>query len=116
MYHLLKGAFEWLFDFTASSIICGSLTALVFLIPLVANPALVSLDADFSQPTECSFCANVSRRGLSNCSWTSCREGCTADLYQCHHVWVVYRPLPGDCDLEVPRESAELFDEGASIW
>lgn len=29
-------------------------------------------------------------RGLSNCTWTSCREGCTAEVYSCYHVIVVY--------------------------
>ena len=113
----IQGAVEWLVDFTASCVICASLTALVFLIPIVANPALVSLDARFSAATDCRVCGNVTRRGLSNCSWTSCREGCTADIYQCHHVWVMYNPVrPEDCDPQIPAESREAFDVGELEW
>ena len=28
--------------------------------------------------------------GLSNCSWSSCREGCTRDIFSCHHILVEY--------------------------
>lgn len=30
---------------------------------------------------------------MSNCSWTSCREGCTPDYFECHHVKVKYQVL-----------------------
>ena len=30
--------------------------------------------------------------GLSNCSWSSCREGCTAEFFKCHHIRVSYTP------------------------
>ncbi|XP_071533483.1 protein tipE-like isoform X2 [Panulirus ornatus] len=29
--------------------------------------------------------------GMSNCSWSSCREGCTKDVFQCSHIFVNYR-------------------------
>ena len=32
------------------------------------------------------------RYGRSNCSWASCREGCTAQIYKCHQVRVTYTP------------------------
>ena len=34
---------------------------------------------------------NVSvRQGKSQCLWSSCREGCTSDMYQCYQVRVQY--------------------------
>ena len=30
------------------------------------------------------------RHGKSNCNWSSCKEGCTADMYVCYQVRVVY--------------------------
>ena len=32
------------------------------------------------------------RYGKSNCSWASCREGCTAEIFKCHQVRVTYTP------------------------
>lgn len=29
--------------------------------------------------------------GTSNCSWTSCKEGCTKDLYDCTQIRVNYK-------------------------
>lgn len=29
--------------------------------------------------------------GASNCSWTSCREGCTKELYDCKQIRVNYK-------------------------
>ena len=26
------------------------------------------------------------RAGTTNCSWASCREGCTADIFKCHQI------------------------------
>lgn len=34
---------------------------------------------------------NVSvKHGKSQCLWSSCREGCTSDMYQCYQVRVAY--------------------------
>ena len=32
------------------------------------------------------------RYGKSNCSWASCREGCTAEIFKCHQLRVTYTP------------------------
>ena len=32
------------------------------------------------------------RYGLTNCSWSSCREGCTAEFFKCHQIRVTYTP------------------------
>ena len=28
----------------------------------------------------------------SNCSWASCREGCTMEIFKCHQIRVTYTP------------------------
>lgn len=28
--------------------------------------------------------------GLLNCTWSSCREGCTSDYFKCSHIFVNY--------------------------
>ena len=30
--------------------------------------------------------------GKTNCSWASCREGCTTEIYKCHQIRVTYTP------------------------
>lgn len=41
--------------------------------------------------------------GTSNCSWTSCREGCTKELYDCTQIRVNYK---------LPSNASEGSDEG----
>ena len=32
--------------------------------------------------------------GMSECSWSSCREGCTGQPWECHQVYVEFRTTP----------------------
>lgn len=62
---------------------------MVVVCPIMLDPAIDTLISSF----EDGMCQTVYARyltGLSNCSWTSCREGCTADIYSCWHIIVVY--------------------------
>ena len=43
------------------------------------------------------------RYGKSNCSWASCREGCTAEIFKCHQLRVTYTP-------EIEFTESELID------
>jgi len=36
------------------------------------------------------------KRGTKNCTWASCREGCTRELYNCTQIRVDYRIAPLD--------------------
>ncbi|XP_020295459.1 protein tipE isoform X2 [Pseudomyrmex gracilis] len=68
-------------------------TALLFLVPLYVDPAISTLAADFSpEPVTCTTSRRENLIGLYNCTWTSCREGCTSDVYRCSHVYVTYTP------------------------
>ena len=49
--------------------------------------------------------------GLSNCSWSSCREGCTRDIFSCHHILVEYTYLQEDYRImKLLREKQGLLD------
>ena len=75
----------------AGLLLAGCLAALLFLSLLVADPALATLAAGFSPaPQPCTVVTSTARTGLSNCSWASCREGCTADPVHCHQIGVEY--------------------------
>ena len=67
--------------------------ALLFLIPLVVEPSISTLLADFDP--EAATCVTIDytyATGLSKCGrWSSCREGCTSTPSQCHQIYVSYR-------------------------
>lgn len=80
--------------YATSTLAFFSVTAgasLLFLVPLYVDPAISTLASDFiDQPTWCTTTRAENVVGLMNCSWSSCREGCTSDLYRCTHIYVTY--------------------------
>ena len=76
---------------TSIALFFGSFGIFVFLIPFVIDPAVSTLRGDFSvAPAECRIVSAQYKLGVSRCSWSSCREGCTRDIYECHQVFVEY--------------------------
>ncbi|GLH14644.1 Protein tipE [Gryllus bimaculatus] len=72
-----------------------SVFAFLFLIPFVVDPVISSIMADFDpEPVTCVVVEHVYAEGLRNCSWASCREGCTASPNRCHQLLVNYSRVP----------------------
>ncbi|XP_014224011.1 protein tipE [Trichogramma pretiosum] len=97
-----------LFYTTAFFILLGtfSLFAFLFLVPFVIDPAFTTIFMDFdTRPALCVTIDVESRRGTSNCSWTSCREGCTKELFECTQIRVNYK-------LPVNLTAEQLEDDG----
>ncbi len=70
----------------------------LFLVPFVLDPAISTLLHRFVEaPVTCKVSSVNIFHGKTNCKWTSCREGCTSELYVCYQViYYVYRVvLPG---------------------
>lgn len=83
-----------LFYTTAFFVLLGtfSLFAFLFLVPFVIDPAFTTIFMQFD--TNPAFCLTVETeyfKGASNCSWTSCREGCTKEVYECTQIRVNYK-------------------------
>lgn len=83
-----------LFYTTAFFILLGifSLFAFLFLVPFVIEPAFTTIFMQFDESP--AFCVTVDAThlyGAKNCSWTSCREGCTKDIYECQQIRVNYK-------------------------
>lgn len=80
--------------YATSTLAFFSVTAgasLLFLVPLYVDPAIATLTWDFIEaPTWCRTIRRDDVVGLMNCSWSSCREGCTSDLYRCTHIYVSF--------------------------
>lgn len=72
-----------------------SVFAFLFLIPFVVDPSISSLMADYDpEPVTCVGTQHVYAEGLRNCSWASCREGCTREATKCHQIYVNYSKTP----------------------
>ncbi|XP_030762311.1 protein tipE [Sitophilus oryzae] len=85
-----------LFYITAFFVLLGifSLFSFLFLVPFVIDPAFTTIFMEFNE--EPAYCVTVKTQrllGASNCSWTSCREGCTKDIYDCTQIFVTYKIL-----------------------
>lgn len=66
---------------------------LLFMVPLYVDPAISTLNADFfPEPVICTTSKREDLWGLFNCTWSSCREGCTSEVYRCTHIYVTYTP------------------------
>jgi hypothetical protein len=84
-----------------------SLFIFLFLVPFFIEPALATIYMEFDpQPVICETTEATFHRGLSNCQWSSCREGCTKEVYECWHIRVRYRSsVPvGDADARSVRD------------
>lgn len=72
-----------------------SVFAFLFLIPFVVDPAITTILADYDpQAVTCLATDHVYAEGLRNCSWSSCREGCTNAAIRCHQILVNYSKIP----------------------
>uniref|UniRef100_A0A0A9XCZ5 Protein tipE n=1 Tax=Lygus hesperus TaxID=30085 RepID=A0A0A9XCZ5_LYGHE len=83
-----------LFYITASFILLAifSLFAFLFLVPFVIEPAFTTIFMEFDEtPAWCQTADIEHNRGMSNCSWTSCKEGCTKDVFECTQIRVHYK-------------------------
>lgn len=67
--------------------------ALLFLVPLVVEPSISTLFADFdSEPATCVTTRAEEVSGLTKCGiYSSCKEGCTTTPHKCIQINVNYR-------------------------
>lgn len=89
-----------------------SLFAFLFLVPFVIDPAFTTIFMQFEEtPTVCETIDVQSHRGSKNCTWSSCREGCTKDVFECTQIWVKYREVGVRPEKVRPKRSALLPNE-----
>ena len=101
----------------------NALFAFLFLVPFVLDPAISTMMHNFvDEPVHCkvknlewlpTICCMMMvhgkvttqeiNYGLTNCTWSSCREGCTAEFFKCHHIRVTYTP-------KIEFEDAEIIE------
>lgn len=88
-----------LFYITAFFVLLGtfSVFSFLFLVPFVIDPAFTTIFMEFDETPALCVTVNTERRqGVSNCSWSSCREGCTKEIYDCTQIRVNYKKVAVD--------------------
>lgn len=104
-----------LFYTTAFFILLGtfSLFAFLFLVPFVIDPAFTTIFMQFDPVAAlCQTVYTETKQGASNCTWSSCREGCTKEVYECTQIRVNYKILP-EVKMEEGEEGNAEEDEAA---
>lgn len=102
-----------LFYLTAFFVLLGtfSLFAFLFLVPFVIEPAFTTIFMQFNTvPASCVTVEVESFKGVSNCSWTSCREGCTKEMYECTQIRVNYKVSKSGNETIVLEGSPEALE------
>ena len=86
----LKRLIEWLLEVEMGFVwgVAGlSIITFVFAAIWYIDPALLTLVLRFRK-AECTTKNQAFLIGISNCSWTSCRLGCTREVYKCWQIQV----------------------------
>lgn len=78
--HLLLNSFNIYFALSISGTTAIlSVFTFLFLIPFVVDPAISTIIADYDPvPVTCIVIEHIQAAGIKNCTWSSCREGCTS--------------------------------------
>lgn len=106
-----------LFYTTAFFILLGtfSLFAFLFLVPFVIDPAFTTIFMQFDTTPALCFTTEVQiLKGVKNCTWTSCKEGCTKDIYECTQIRVNYKLAKNDSDTDFTTDPSLINVEDTS--
>lgn len=80
---------------TLGTTACLSSFVFMFLIPWVLDPSISTLVANFDpEPVVCKTIQSDHLIGMKNCTWSSCRLGCTIDQFECDQIYVNYMHVP----------------------
>lgn len=83
---------DWLRDLEGrlcSVIVIISFTSTVISLVLFTDSTIFSLSVELS-PAICVITDVKNLNGTTNCLWTSCRQSCTAAIYNCSQIYVNY--------------------------
>ncbi|KAL7637831.1 UNVERIFIED_CONTAM: hypothetical protein RMT77_011443 [Armadillidium vulgare] len=96
---------------TLGLVACLSCFIFMFMVPFFLEPSISTLVANFNpEPVVCKTVFFESLLGMKNCSWSSCKQGCTVDQYKCDRVYVDYMLKP------YSEFDGTEYDEEEDIW
>jgi len=87
--YLVKECLIYITTLTFSLLAIFSAATFCFLVPLLIEPALATLQHKFL-PTNCTTISGEWMEGKNKCDWSSCREGCTKEIFNCWKIRVKY--------------------------
>ena len=91
---------------------CVSCFVFFFLIPFILDPSVSTLVADFvEEPVVCKTVLTEQLEGMKNCSWSSCKQGCTVDQYKCDRIFVNYMHKKYE-----DFDASEYYEDDDDIW
>lgn len=91
---------------------CLSCFVFFFMIPFVLDPSVSTLVADFvPEPVVCKTVLTEHVFGMKNCSWSSCKQGCTVDQFECDQIYVNYMHTKYE-----DFEGNEYYEDDDDIW
>jgi len=85
-----------------------SIISFIFASIWYIDPALLTMVMQF-QAADCTTVQSAYLIGISNCSWSSCRHGCTAEVYKCWQVQVNFTLVPLSHPIPPPWGSLTSF-------
>jgi len=86
---LFRECIIYLTTLTCSLLAIFSAATFCFLVPLLIEPALATLQHKFVE-TLCTTKSGEWLEGKNRCDWSSCREGCTKETFTCWQITVEY--------------------------
>merc|ERR1719445_1730479 len=81
-----------------------SIISFIFASIWYIDPALLTMVLQF-QAADCTTVRSAYLIGISNCTWSSCRHGCTAEVYKCWQVEVNFSLVPKSSPIPPPWAS-----------
>jgi len=87
--YVIKECMIYLTTLSFSLLAIFSAATFCFLVPLLIEPALATLQHKFL-PTRCKTISGEWLEGKNQCDWSSCREGCTKEVFNCWKIRVQY--------------------------
>merc|ERR1712130_566446 len=94
----------WLLEVEMGVVWCvASLAIISFIFASIwyIDPALLTMVLQF-QAAQCTTIKSAYLIGISNCTWSSCRHGCTAEVYKCWQVQVNFTLVPKSAPIPPP--------------
>merc|ERR1719178_363106 len=94
----------WLLEVEMGVVWCvASLAIISFIFASIwyIDPALLTMVLQF-QAAQCTTIKSAYLIGISNCTWSSCRHGCTAEVYKCWQVQVNFTLVPKSSPIPPP--------------
>nr|CAD7454221.1 unnamed protein product [Timema tahoe] len=89
-------------------------TLAVVSLAVFTDTAILSLSVKLT-PASCTTTEVKHLHGISLCSWTSCRQSCTAEFFDCTKIYVIYELVSDNTTQQDNSTSIPLISQGGKV-